>query len=274
MLDRRDGSLLVGNSLQEAGGYQGTDVAYPRLFDHPAWALVLVLAAAALFLFAVLAVDLLREAWVAMRRGRDSVATALAATTPVTRVVAIWTVLGMLGVFAVNLAYRAVYDRYLVPVVIGLAVLALDNRVARSESRRRLAWTAVAVVPVLCLGVISAVDSQDLLDLRWTGAERLVELGYNPATVDAGFDWVGYHYPGVARPDRLVPELADYPPATYDTYFPDFVRCAIVSGDEKPPPGYVLLDELHHHRLFGLRSTTAYLYGNTTSPSCPPITGR
>jgi hypothetical protein len=249
-------------------------VAFPRLFNHPAWALVLVLAAAALFLFAVLAVDLVRDAWATVRTGRESVATALAATTPVTRVVAIWTVLGMLGVVAVNLFYRAIYDRYMIPDAIGLTILALDNRVARTATRRRLAWTAVAVVPVLCLGVISAVDSQDLLDLRWTGAERLVERGYNPATVDAGFDWVGYHYPGVARPDRLVPDLVDYPPATYDTYFPDFVRCAIVSGDEHAPPGYVLLDELHHRRLFGLRTTTAYLFGNTTSPSCPPITGR
>jgi hypothetical protein len=132
----------------------------------------------------------------------------------------------------------------------------------------------VAFVPVLCLGVISAVDSQDLLALRWAGAERLVELGYTPTTVDAGFDWVGYHYTGIARPDRLVPDLADYPPATYDTYFPDFVRCAIVTGDSHAPPGYVLLDRVEHHRLFGARTTTAYLYGNAGSPACPAIAGR
>jgi hypothetical protein len=274
LLDRRDGSLLVGNSLQEAGGYQGTDVTFPRLFNHAGWGLVLVLAAAALFLFTVFAVDRVRAAWTVVQAGRDSVTDCLAGTTAVTRVVAIWTVLGTLGVVAVNLAYRAIYDRYLIPIVIGFAILALDNRVATDGNRRRLAWTAAAFVPVLCLGMISAVDSQDLLALRWAGADRLVELGYAPTTVDAGFDWVGYHYGGVARPDRLVPNLPDYPPATYDTYFPDFVRCAIVSGDSHAPPGYVLLDRVEHHRLFGLRTTTAYLYGNAGSPSCPPITGR
>jgi hypothetical protein len=244
------------------------------LFNHPAWGLVLVLAAAALFLFTVFLVDRVRAAWGVVRRGREAAAETLVATSPVTRVTAIWTALGLLGVIAVNLAYRAIYDRYLVPIVVGLAVLALDNHVAADVPRRRLAWTAAAFVPVLCLGVISAADSQDLVDLRWTGAERLVELGYAPDTVDAGFDWVGYHYGGMARPDRAVPDLADYPPATYDTYFPEFVRCAIVSGDPTPPPGYVLLGEVTHRRLFGVRNTTAYLFGNTTAPTCPPIAGR
>jgi hypothetical protein len=51
----------------------------------------------------------LSAAWATVRTGRIG-GPALAATTPVTRVVAIWTVLGM-PVVAVNLAYRAIYDR-------------------------------------------------------------------------------------------------------------------------------------------------------------------
>jgi hypothetical protein len=139
-----------------------------------------------------------------------------------------------------------------------------------------LTLAAIVFVPLALLGIISAADSQDLLELRWAGGDRLVALGYAPANVDAGFDWVGYHYPGVARPDRIPPELDEYPPATYDSYFPDFVRCAIVSGEPTPPPGYVLIDRVEQHRLFGLRNTTAYLYGNSGegSASCPPLAGR
>ena len=63
-------------------------------------------------------------------------------------------------------------------------------------------------------------------------------------------------------------------PASH-TYFSQRLRLHYVDwGNEQAPPGYVLLDELRHRRLFGLRTTTAYLVGNTTSPSCPPITGR
>ena len=277
LLDRRDGSLLVGNSLQEAGGYQGTDVAFPHLFDHFSWGVVQVLAAAALFVAAVGVIDAVGRLWVATRgRDRNGLVSLAANTTALTRITLIWTMLGVLGVLAVNLAYRAIYDRYLIPVVIGLTVLALDNRVEAAPSRRRLTLVAALFVPLALLGLISAVDSQDLLDLRWAGSERLVELGYAPANVDAGFDWVGYHYRGVARPDVVVPELVEYPPATYDVYFPDFVRCAIVSGEATPPPGYVLLDRVHKHRLFGLRTTTAYLFANSGegSASCPPIAGR
>ncbi len=277
LLDRRDGSLLVGNSLQEAGGYQGTDVAFPHLFDHFSWGVVQVLAAVTLFVATVGVVDALQRLWAAARRrDRHELVDLVSRTTALTRITLIWTIVGTLGVLAVNLAYRAIYDRYLIPVVIGLTILALDNRVERAPNRRRLTLTAIVFVPIALLGVISAVDSQDLLELRWHGGDRLVELGYAPANVDAGFDWVGYHYRGVARPDIIVDELTVYPPATYDAYFPDFVRCAIVSGESTAPPGYVLLDRVQHHRLFGLRTTTAYLYGSSADglASCPPLAGR
>jgi hypothetical protein len=101
-----------------------------------------------------------------------------------------------------------------------------------------------------------------------------VALGYKADTVDAGFDWVGFHHPGMARPDRVVSTPATYPPATYDAYFPGFERCAIVTGDSQAPPGYVLIDQITRHRMFGLRSTTAYLYGNTGDASCPRVAGR
>ena len=99
-----------------------------------------------------------------------------------------------------------------------------------------------------------------------------MELGYQPSTIDAGFDWVGFHYPGEARPDAIVVDPPSYPPASYDVFFPGFVRCAFVSGDPTAPPGYALVDQISRHRLFGLRTTTAYLFGSTDGRStCPPL---
>ena len=280
LLHRRDGSLVVGNSLQEAGGYQGTDIAFPSLFDPLTWSLLQFLAGAALFLLAVLVLDSLRHLLGVIRdEGRAGLTGRLRATTPLTRLVGIWTVLSILGVLAVNVAYRAIYDRYLITILIGLALLAVDNRVTTTMSpARRTRWAVVAFLPVLALAVVSATDTQDLLELRWAGADRLVQLGYAPDTVDAGFDWVGYHYPGMARPDNIVVHPDDYPPATYDVYFPGFAakRCALVTGQNHAPPGYVLLDRVEQRRLFGLRTTTAYLYGNSEDgkATCPPITRR
>src|SRR5205814_7725070 len=56
LLQRRTGSVLVGNSLQQQGGYQGMDLLSPHLFSGPVCFVVEVAAAAALFLFLVLVV--------------------------------------------------------------------------------------------------------------------------------------------------------------------------------------------------------------------------
>jgi hypothetical protein len=270
LLDHRNGSVLVGNSLQQAGGYQGTDIAFSNFFDPVTWRLVEVLAVASLVLLVVLTLEAVRRLVQTVRlAGWRGLAESADRTTPLSRMTALWTFLSILSALFVNVAYRAIYDRYLVPVVIGLALLAVDNLAeapaAEARTRRRAVWAAVAFVPIVVLGLISATDSQDVTDLRWAGAERLVALGYKPETVDAGFDWVGYHYPGVARPNIVVSTPDTYPPASYDAYFPDFVRCAIVSGDSHAPPGYEEVGEVRHRRMFGLRSTTAYLYGNISA---------
>jgi hypothetical protein len=263
-LHHRTGSLLVGNSLQRSGGYQGTDLVSPDLFSAPVWFAIEAVAAAALFLLVVLTIHGLMVAWQRARLDgwRPAAHSTLARTSALTRMTAIWATLGLLAALAVNLAYRAIYDRYLLPTVIGLAIVALDTAVAPSWRPRRLALAAAVFVPLLLLGVVGATDTQDLLDLRWASGDRLVQLGYRPEQIDAGFDWIGYHYPGSARPDIVVANPPDYPPATYDSYFPTFRRCAFVSPvPVTPPPNFQLVGTKSGHRLFGLESATFYLYG-------------
>jgi hypothetical protein len=263
LLHRRTGSLLVGNSLQQEGGYQGMDLLSPRLFSEPVWLAIEIAAAAALFLFVALLLDALHRLWQSWRSaGWRAAIRPLTDATAITRVALVWVALSALAAEAVNLAYRAIYDRYLIPVILGLALIAVDNAVGSVLRVRRLAVAAGAFVPLLLLGTVSATDTQDLLDLRWAAGERLVQLGYRADQVDGGFDWVGYHYPGIARPDRIALEPKDYPPATYDAYFPEFRRCAFASPQPiTPPPGFGLVGTVRHHRLYGLMSETMYLYG-------------
>jgi hypothetical protein len=263
LLDRRTGSVLVGNSLQQQGGYQGMDLLSPNLFSGPLWFAINLAAALALFLLLVLVAQAVRHLVGSWRTtGWRSAAHPFTSATALTRVTVVWVTLSVLAAVAVNLAYRAIYDRYLIPVIIGLALIAVDHAVAPIRRPRSLAVAAVAFVPLLVLGTVSATDTQDLLDLRWAAGDRLVQLGYRADQIDAGFDWVGYHYPGIARPDHITLEPADYPPATYDAYFPDFRRCAFASPERIRPPGqFTLLGTVQHHRLFGLMSDTMYLYG-------------
>jgi hypothetical protein len=270
LLHRRTGSLLVGNSLQQEGGYQGMDLLSPRLFSEPVWLAIEVAAAAALFLFMALLLHAVHGLWRSWRSdGWRAAARPLTEATAITRVAMVWVVLSALAAEAVNLAYRAIYDRYLIPVVLGLALVAVDNAVGSVLRVRRLAVAAGVFVPLLLLGTVSATDTQDLLDLRWAAGERLVQLGYRADQIDAGFDWVGYHYPGMARPDRITLEPKDYPPATYDAYFPEFRRCAFASPRPiVPPRGFSLVDRVRHDRLYGLTSDTMYLYGTGDAASC------
>jgi hypothetical protein len=263
LLHRRTGSMLVGNSLQQEGGYQGLDLLSPRLFSEPVWLAVEIAAGAALFLLVALLLHALHGLWRAGRSdGWRAAARPLTDATAITRVVVVWVALSALAAEAVNLAYRAIYDRYLIPVILGLALIAVDNAVGPVLRVRRLAVAAGVFVPLLLLGTVSATDTQDLLDLRWTAGERLVQLGYRPDQIDAGCDWVGYHYPGIARPDRITLQPNDYPPATYDAYFPEFRRCAFASPRPiVPPPRFNLVATVRHHRLYGLMSETMYLYG-------------
>ena len=273
LLHRRTGSVLVGNSLQQEGGYQGMDLLSPRLFSEPVWLAIEIAAAAALFLLAALVLHALHGLWRSWRSdGWRATARPFGDATAISRVTIVWVALSALAAEAVNLAYRAIYDRYLIPVILGLALIAVDNAVGSVVRVRRLAVAAGAFVPLLLLGMVSATDTQDLLDLRWAAGERLVQAGYRADQTDAGFDWVGYHYPKSARPDRVTLEPKDYPPATYDAYFPEFRRCAFVSPQPiAAPPGFRLVDTVRHHRLFGLTSDTMYLYGvdpPTDASSC------
>ena len=273
LLHRRTGSVLVGNSLQQEGGYQGMDLLSPRLFSEPVWLAIEIAAAAALFLLAALVLHALHGLWRSWRSdGWRATARPFGDATAISRVTIVWVALSALAAEAVNLAYRAIYDRYLIPVILGLALIAVDNAVGSVVRVRRLAVAAGAFVPLLLLGMVSATDTQDLLDLRWAAGERLVQAGYRADQIDAGFDWVGYHYPKIARPDRITLEPKDYPPATYDAYFPEFRRCAFVSPQPiAAPPGFRLVDTVRHHRLFGLTSDTMYLYGvdpPTDASSC------
>src|SRR5262249_58795111 len=111
-----------------------------------------------------------------------------------------------------------------------------DNAVAPAVRPRRLALAAAAFVPLLALGVVSATDTQDLLDMRWAGGDRLVELGYHPDQIDAGFDWLGYHYAGSARPDRVSLNPPHYPPPPPDPLFSPLPRGALRSPLRTPPP--------------------------------------
>ena len=87
------------------------------------------------------------------------------------------------------------------------------------------------------------------------GGDRLVQLGYQPDQIDAGFDWIGYHYPGTARPDhrRRQPAPTTRRPPTTPTSRPSAAAPSCPPVTVRPPPNFHLVGTVvRRHRLFGL----------------------
>lgn len=231
-----DVPLLTGNYVRLGGSYSGTlDGFAPRVFGPQAW---WVLVAVANVSTAVLLTWAAARSMAAWRAHRDPHALAGEREGPdgirdASSPVGVWLALAF-GLATVVLSTAVClttggrpFDRYLVPAVPFLAaavVYALrrhpDRRPGSSHDRARdvklgrarkpLAGSAspvVAGVAVLAMGVVglAQVDASATFDgAKWRLGQQVTALGYDPATVNAGYEWFGFHQPGavVYRPDR------------------------------------------------------------------------
>ena len=113
---------------------------------------------------------------------------------------------------------------------------AADAEVPRGRRRSasplpvRVATAALSTVVAAVAAVITLnADAYDAA--RWTAGNKAVAAGVPATMVDAGFEWVGSHQAGVARPGRRVPGGPFYY-TWYDQMFPAFAECAFVSGND------------------------------------------
>lgn len=173
--------------------------------------------------------------------------------------------------YAAELIYFApnwIYDRFLVPIVPVVAILLL--RLPRPGPRFRLSL-AFAHASLIWLGLsalVTAANSFAYDAARWNEGERLAAMGYEPTTVDAGYEWIGFHARGVVRPDR----------PTYNTTWTGFrwslIRpCAVISNSPLGTPALTLLrvnKDAYLNYLIAGPPQPLYVYGATT-PDCPAL---
>ncbi len=86
-----------------------------------------------------------------------------------------------------------IYDRYLFPIVPVVAILLLRGspppfRFGRTQAvaHGALAWLAISAALI-------AANSFAYDAARWRAGEAATRMGYTAQTVDAGYEWVGYH---------------------------------------------------------------------------------
>ena len=177
------------------------------------------------------------------------------------------------GLVAFGLS-RPIFDRYFWPLVPPLAVLFLylprdDETLApiRSDHRGNLVLAGTATVVTAVLATMSGVyllNSHAFDAARWSAGNRLVQEGFSADTIDAGYEWVGYHATTPGDPTNRTSTVT-----FYRSWWTSFAPCAIVSSAPIPLPGRELLGTTNYAlNLVAGPVETLYLY-RITSSDCP-----
>jgi 4-amino-4-deoxy-L-arabinose transferase-like glycosyltransferase len=242
----------------------------PLLFGDAAWLVVLGVALVASIVVMMVAAGIAGAC--ARRYGRSLRAIRNALGSPI----------GLLVLFsggtAVGLTlygfHWPIFDRYywvLIPpaatILLYLPRSSVWRRAAPAHPGRAIvaAPIAAALVGVTFVSVTFMLNSFAFDSARWRAGETLTQLGVRPDEVDAGYEWVGSHAP--VLPDSVQPGSGL---TIYETYFPGYRACGLVSSDAVGPPGYEpVASEGYSLDLIGGPTEYLYLYRGT-SPDCQP----
>ena len=224
----------------------------PLLYVPPTWDLLNDLALVATFA----AFAFLGAAIVAERRRLLRAIDIRSVPTPlgsVAGLVAAFVVVFATGTIVVGLTV-ILFDRYTWPLALPLAILLLvrpdplpagapGGRTARDPPRSTGRHAGVALMAGALVAVNAIVSLTLLLNAaafdgaRWRMGDEAVRRGFAAETVDAGFEWVGFHATGLAELRALrEPSMTEYA-----VKFPSFRQCAVASSSPLDFPWFTLV---------------------------------
>ncbi len=269
-------SIFSGNYLTQQGlsttatlpGFR------PVLFPTPFWLLLELIGLGSGALLGFIAVD-------AIANGASS-RLPWAGRISERSVITLFTWLSAAGLVVYGLFVQgAIFDRYVWPIVFGTAVLLISKRTGApapapvhagrlsigarltggekfGPATRALTAALAVVAAVVAVSVTLNADAYD--GARWSAGQEAVKAGYNAATVDAGFDWVGDHATTSAVRGRHVVGAPSFE-TWYDRMFTGFRDCAFVSGSRVAIAHVALLETVRYHEVGFAVPEHLYVYG-------------
>jgi hypothetical protein len=236
------------------------------VMSAPAWSLSEKLASFAAILVAALA---LRWVQTNLTQG-NSLSTAVGRAIAIARsreapiVLFLCAYAGELAVFT-TLSYPQ--DRYLYSLVPAAAILLLQGVDQPSRFGRSRAFAHAALAWLGVSALVIAANSFAYDAARHRAGEAAVAMGYDARTVDAGYEWVGYHASGAGNSGSHAYGLTWYD----DTLLP-FRPCAVLSNSPLDLPAFTLIRvdrKAYLQYLFFGPAEPLYLYGSLAD-GCPP----
>jgi len=171
---------------------------------------------------------------------------------------------GELAVFT-SMSYPL--DRYLYPMVPAAAILLLRGPAQPSRFGRSHSFAHAAFAWLAASAFVIAANSFAYDAARYREGEAAVAMGYDARTVDAGYEWVGYHASGAEKPGSGV-----YGLNWYDENWSSFRPCAVLSNSPLDGGAFRLIRvdrSAYLQFLFFGPAEPLYLYGALVD-GCPP----
>jgi hypothetical protein len=184
----------------------------------------------------------------------------------------------VLGAFVVGAAASAnayafvggaLFDRYLWPAVLGAAILLLSRPgplVPVPGWRRVVA--GVWLLALVSVSLLGTVEEHTYDVARWDAGEIAVRAGLDPSQVDAGFEWVGWHYDGAAFGPGDLKISAPHRP--YLLFFAGVGNCEFVASSKVVEPGVRIVRVLEYQPAPFLAERRLYTYRNDFACSLTP----
>jgi hypothetical protein len=236
------------------------------VFGEGAWAVSRLLAIGAAILTAILVTDIVRHR---VPRQWSASSTSMVARRIMTGRAALLIVF-LLGYGVGLLLYGVVgglFDRYLYPMVPVAAILLLLRPVRPWAPGTRQAMAHGTLIWLMVSAFVIAGNSFAYDTARYREGQTAVALGYDAATVDAGYEWVGMYGSGLEQ--TIEPTGVNWWQAIWSSFRP----CAILSNSQFELDGYRLVrvnQSAYRQFLFFGPDQALYLYGADLG-GCPTL---
>jgi hypothetical protein len=256
-------TLFAGNALTRVGAVDVALPGRPVLFPRSIWALMTLAALAGGVLLAALAARAIAQA---LDRRREHASAPVSAAGRAARV----TIAAYLALTAAFLFVRAaagtsgLYDRYLWAVAV--AVLVLLPAAPGLGGRARLPAAAAAVLAIALVSLAILLEENASSAARWKAGEAAVARGLPPTSVDAGFEWMGWHYPHLVGEPAGATAWAD-PVTWYNALeFPAAANCVLMSYAPRTEPWLAAVEVREYDALLAWSRRAVFVYRN--EPAC------
>lgn len=171
-------------------------------------------------------------AGVRLRQGGESIAQLIRGLGSPIGLLVLFSCFLAVGLTAYGLRWP-LYDRYVWPLIPVIAILFLyrPQRGTRSPSRHDslraifVASAATVISLFLAVALLFALNSYAFDSARWRAGGQLVEFGFTPDDIDAGYEWVGTHATSPASSSPI-----GGGETFYQTWWPTRRTCAIVTN--------------------------------------------